>query len=218
MILYVRSIRETSLNDDEINEIKTLHNVWFAEEAITLYVSTNQTKSGQYRLWRQSADGSNEWSNMFAFSAFIKPTGNYTFPIYVFTAGGSPYWRQYISGESSPPSTEYRLDYMFYCSQSTLPGTQQYHVQEAGSVPVIRSYVSKTKTIPGWKYKGLSFFAPKHALGGDKTCTYKGNLFLWYLVLKVFYWTRRRHVNKTPSLEHISWPSFPVQNELSNLG
>ena len=145
---------------------------------MALYVSTNQTKSGQYRLWRQSSDGSNEWSNMFAFSAFIKPTGNFTFPIYVFTAGGSPYWRQYISGSSSPPSTEYRLDYMFYCSQSSLPGTLQYHVQEAGSVPVIRSYVSKTKTIPGWKYKGLSFFAPKQALGGDKTCTYKGILFV----------------------------------------
>ncbi|XP_020603007.1 uncharacterized protein LOC110042031 isoform X2 [Orbicella faveolata] len=138
-------------------------------EAITLYVSTNQTKSGQYRLWRQSSDGSNEWSNMFAFSAFVKPTGNFTFPIYVFTAGGSPYWRQYISGNSSPPSTEYRLDYMFYCSQSSLPGTLQYHVQEAGSVPVIRSYVSKTKSIPGWKHKGLSFFAPKQTLGGDKS-------------------------------------------------
>lgn len=134
---------------------------------------------------------------MFAFSAFIKPTGNFTFPIYVFTAGGSPYWRQYISGNSSPPSTEYRLDYMFYCSQSSLPGALQYHVQEAGSVPVIRSYVSKTKTIPGWKYKGLSFFAPKQALGGDKTCTYKGVLFfcdtpLWN---KVFYWTRTRHAS-----------------------
>ena len=66
---------------------------------------------------------------------------------------------------------------MFYCSQSSLPGTLQYHVQEAGSVPVIRSCVSKTKNIPEWKHKGLSFFAPKQALGGDKTCTYKGNLF-----------------------------------------
>ena len=162
----------------KVKRVETVHCVSFAGETITLYVSTNQTKSGQYRLWRQSSDGSNAWSNMFAFSAFIKPTGNFTFPIYVFTAGGSPYWRQYISGNSSPPSTEYRLDYMFYCSQSSLPGTLQYHVQEAGSVPVIRSYVSKTKTIPGWKYKGLSFFAPKQALGGDKTCTYKGILFL----------------------------------------
>ncbi|XP_078380805.1 uncharacterized protein LOC144663667 isoform X2 [Oculina patagonica] len=140
-------------------------------ETITLYVSTNQTKSGQYRLWRQSSDGSNEWSNLFGFSAFIKPTGNFTYPVYVFAAAGSPHWRQYISGSSSPPSPEYRLDYMFYCSQSSLPGTLQYHVLEAGSVPVIRSYVCRNKSVPGWKHKGLSFFAPKQALGGDKTLT-----------------------------------------------
>lgn len=138
-------------------------------EVITLYVSTNQTKSGQYRLWRQSSDGSNEWNNLFAFSAFVKSTGNFTYPVYVFAAGGSPYWRQYISGNSSPPSPEYRLDYMFYCSQSSLPGTLQYHVLEAGSIPVIRSYVSRSKSVPGWKHKGLSFFVPKQVLGGDKT-------------------------------------------------
>lgn len=140
-------------------------------DTITLYVSSNRTKSGQYRLWRQTSDGSNEWSNMFAFSAFIKPTGNFTYPLYVFAAGGSPYWRQYISASPSPPSVEYRLDYMFYCSQTSLPGTLQYHVLEAGSVPVIRSYVSKSKNIQGWKHKGLSFYAPKLALGGDKTLT-----------------------------------------------
>ena len=143
----------------------------FTGDVMTLYVSTNQTKSGQYRLWRQTSDGSNEWSNLFAFSAFLKPTGNFTYPVYVFAAGGSPYWRQYISGNSSPPSTEYRLDYMFYCSQTSLPGTLSYHVLEAGSIPVIRSYVSRTKSVPGWKHKGLSFYAPKTALSGDKTCT-----------------------------------------------
>lgn len=142
---------------------------FLAGEAIILYVSSNQTKSGQYRLWRQSSDGSKEWSNLFAFSAFIKPSGNFTYPLYVFAAGGSPYWRQYISASPSPPSVEYRLDYMFYCSQTSLPGTLQYHVLEAGSVPVIRSYVSKSKNVSGWKYKELSFFARKPATGGDKT-------------------------------------------------
>lgn len=140
-------------------------------EAITLYVSSNQTKSGQFRLWRQSAYGSNEWSNVFAFSAFVKPTGNFTYPLYVFAAGGSPYWRQYISASPSPPSVEYRLDYVFYCSQTSLPGTLQYHVQEVGSVPVIRSCISKSKDFQGWKYKGLSFYARKPTVSGDKTLT-----------------------------------------------
>ena len=135
-------------------------------------MSTNQTKSGQYRLWRQSSDGSNEWSNMYAFSVFVKSSGNFAYPVYVFAAGGSPYWRQYISASPSPPSSEYRLDYMFYCSQTFLPGAQQYHVLEAGSVPVIRSYVSKSKNVPGWKHKGLSFYARKLAVSGDKTCEY----------------------------------------------
>ncbi|KAM7428249.1 Zinc finger protein dzip1 [Porites harrisoni] len=142
-----------------------------AGDSITLYVSTNQNKQGQYRLWRQSSDGSNEWSNVYAFTGFIKPSGNFTYPLYVFAAGGSPYWRQYISARSAPPSSEYRLDYMFYCSQKPLPGTQQYHVLEAGSLPVIRSYVSKSKNVPGWKDKGLNFYAPKLALAGDKTLT-----------------------------------------------
>ena len=114
---------------------------------------------------------------MCAFSAFIKPTGNFTYPVYVFAAGGSPYWRQYISDKSSPPSPEYRLDYMFYCSQTSLPGTLQYNVLEAGSIPVIRSYVSRTTSVPGWKHKGLSFYAPKSTLSGDKTSKYQ-ELFL----------------------------------------
>lgn len=141
-------------------------------ESITLYVATNQKKSGQYRLWRQTADGSNEWSNKYALSAFIKPTGNFTYPMYVFAAGGSPHWRQYVSDKSSPPSPEYRLDYMFYCSQTFLPGTLQYHVLEAGSVPVIRSYVSRTNSVPGWRHNGLSFYAPKSTLVSDKTREY----------------------------------------------
>lgn len=140
-------------------------------ESITLYVATNQKKSGQYRLWRQTADGSNEWSNKYALSAFIKPTGNFTYPMYVFAAGGSPHWRQYVSDRSSPPSPEYRLDYMFYCSQTFLPGTLQYHVLEAGSIPVIRSYVSRTNSVPGWRHNGLSFYAPKSTLVSDKTLT-----------------------------------------------
>lgn len=135
-------------------------------------MATNQKKSGQYRLWRQTADGSNEWSNKYALSAFIKPTGNFTYPMYVFAAGGSPYWRQYVSDKSSPPSPEYRLDYMFYCSQTFLPGTLQYHVLEAGSIPVIRSYVSRTNSVPGWRYNGLSFYAPKSTLVSDKTREY----------------------------------------------
>ena len=143
-----------------------------AAESMTLYVSTNQKKAGQYRLWRQSADGSNEWSNMYGLSAFIKPIGNFTYPVYVFAAGGSPYWRQYISDKSSPPSPEYRLDYMFYCSQTFLPGTLQHHVLEAGSIPVIRSYVSRNKNVPGWRHNGLSFYAPKSTLVGDKMREY----------------------------------------------
>ncbi|KAK2557589.1 Cilium assembly protein DZIP1L [Acropora cervicornis] len=140
-------------------------------DSITLFVSSNQTKSGQFRLWRQSAYGSNEWSNLFTFSAFVKPSGNFAFPLYVFAAGGSPYWRQYISASPSPPSVEYRLDYMFYCSQTSLPGTFQCFVLEAGSVPVIRSCVSKSKDLQGWKYKGLSFFARNSTISGDKTLT-----------------------------------------------
>ena len=118
-------------------------------DSITLFVSSNQTKSGQFRLWRQSAYGSNEWSNVFTFSAFVKPSGNFAFPLYVFAAGGSPYWRQYISASPSPPSVEYRLDYMFYCSQTSLPGTLQCFELEEGSVRVIRSCVSKSKDLQG---------------------------------------------------------------------
>ena len=127
---------------------------------VALYVSSNQNKT-QYRLWRQTADGSNEWSDQFVFSAFIKPTGNFTFPLYVFAAGGSPYWRQYVSANSVPPSPEYRLDYMFHASTTSFPGALQCFVLDAGSIPVIRSRVSTSKNVPGWKDKGLSFFALK---------------------------------------------------------
>jgi len=82
-------------------------------------------------------------------------------PIYVHSASGSPYWRQCITGTPKPPSNEYHLDYMFYASESPVLGAIQLHVLDAGSLPVLRSCVCKTKELAGWRYKGLSFYVMK---------------------------------------------------------
>ncbi|XP_028513411.1 uncharacterized protein LOC110234179 [Exaiptasia diaphana] len=129
-------------------------------DSLTLYVAANINRS-QYRLWRQRAEGSSEWVDKFFFNAYIKPVGPFSMPIYVHSASGSPYWRQCITGSSKPPSNEYRLDYMFYASESPVLGALQLHVLDGGSLPVLRSCVYKSKELPGWKYKGLSFYVMK---------------------------------------------------------
>ena len=144
-----------------------------------LYVSSNPSMK-QYRLWRQSADRSKEWSDQLAFCVYPKSTSGFSYPVYVYASGGSPYWRQYISQSNSPPSHEYRLDYMFYASKVPHPGTVQLHVFDAGSVPVIRSCVSLSDTMPGWKHKGLTFHGVKSSAvrssltGEDQSCLLGG--------------------------------------------
>ena len=125
-----------------------------------LYVAANTNRS-QFRLWRQRAEGSSEWVDKFTFNAYIRPVGPFLMPVYVYAASGSPYWRQCITGNSKPPSNEYRLDYMFYASQNPVLGSVQLHVLDAGTLPVVRSCVYKSKDLPGWKYKGFSFYAMK---------------------------------------------------------
>ena len=45
-----------------------------------------------------------------------------------------------------------------------LLGMMQLHVLDSGSVPVIKSCVSKSSILPGWKEKGLSFYVIKSSL------------------------------------------------------
>ncbi|KAK3730168.1 hypothetical protein QZH41_016005 [Actinostola sp. cb2023] len=132
-----------------------------SQDSLTLYVAANLNRS-QYRLWRQRAEGSSEWVDKLFFNAYIKPIGPFTTPLYVHSASGSPYWRQCITNRSTPPSNEYRLDYMFYASQNPVLGAIQLHVLDAGSLPVLRSCVCKSKELPGWKYKGISFYVMKN--------------------------------------------------------
>ncbi|XP_001624813.3 uncharacterized protein LOC5503868 isoform X2 [Nematostella vectensis] len=130
------------------------------DDTISLYISAN-TNNNHYRLWRQRSDGSNEWVDKFNFTAYLKPLGPFTTPLYVYTASGSPYWRQYISASSDPPSTEYRLEYMFFVSRTAVPGAVELHLLETGTLSVIRSCVNKAKALQGWKYKGESFYVMK---------------------------------------------------------
>ncbi|XP_031548746.1 uncharacterized protein LOC116286378 [Actinia tenebrosa] len=155
--------REVTFSDQDLLERDRAKTPDFdnnKDDAMMLFVAANTNRS-QYRLWRQRAEGSSEWVDKFNFNAYVRPVGPFTTPVYVYAASGSPYWRQCISGNSKPPSNEYRLDYMFYASQSPVLGSVQLHVLDAGTLPVVRSCVFKSKDLPGWKYKGFSFYAMK---------------------------------------------------------
>lgn len=127
-------------------------------DTITLYVAFNGTN---YQVRRSPSASSREWSDQFTFNASLQPQQGFNFPIYVYYAGGSPYWRQYISTISSPPSSEYRFDYVFYVASVPLARTIAYYVLESGSVPVIKSCISKTPQMKGWRDTGIVFYVLK---------------------------------------------------------
>lgn len=52
----------------------------------------------------------------------------------------------------------------------------QLHVLDSGSVPVIKSCISKSSMLSGWKEKGLSFYVIKSSLA-SKTGIYIDVLF-----------------------------------------
>ncbi|XP_028392476.1 uncharacterized protein LOC114517034 [Dendronephthya gigantea] len=135
-------------------------------DTITLYVAFNGTN---YQLRRNSSSSSRDWSDQFSFDAYLQANESFEYPIYVFSAGGSPYWRQYISTNPSPPSSEYRTDYMFYVSSAPLARTIACYVQESGSIPVIKSCISKSAKLTGWRSTGIIFYAWKSTRPGSPT-------------------------------------------------
>lgn len=131
-----------------------------------MYVAFNGTN---YQVRRNSSSSSRDWTDQFSFSGSVEPNQTFNYPIYVFSAGGSPYWRQYISINPSPPSAEYRTDYMFYVSSVPLVRSITCYVLESGSVPVIKSCISKTAQLTGWKSTGIVFYASKATRPGSPT-------------------------------------------------
>jgi hypothetical protein len=138
----------------------------YLDDSITLYVAFNGTN---YQVRRNSSASSRDWSDQFSFNACLEPNQTFNYPIYVFSAGGSPYWRQYISTNPSPPSGEYRTDYMFYVSSVPLVRSIACYVLESGSVPVIKSCISKTAQLTGWRSTGIVFYAMKTTRAGTPT-------------------------------------------------
>lgn len=133
---------------------------------MTLYVAFNGT---DYQLRREASASSRDWSDQFSFQASREPYPPFNYPIYVYSAGGSPYWRQYISTKSSPPSNEYRTDYLFYVSSIPLAGSIACYLLEKGSVNVIKSSIAKTETLSGWRNTGIKFYALKTTPAGSPT-------------------------------------------------
>ena len=116
---------------------------------------------------RSPSASSRDWSDQFSFNACLRPQQGFDYPIYVYSAGGSPYWRQYISARSSPPSTEYHFDYVFHVASVPLARTIAYHVLECGSVPVIKSCISRTAEMKGWRETGIVFYVLKPVRPGS---------------------------------------------------
>ena len=144
----------------------SIHLYFFLDDTITLYVAFNGTN---YQVRRNSSSSSRDWSDQFSFDACLQANKTFDYPIYVFSAGGSPYWRQYISTNPSPPSSEYRTDYMFYVSSAPLARTITCYVLESGSVPVIKSCISKNAKLTGWRSTGITFHAWKSTRPGSPT-------------------------------------------------
>ncbi|XP_065056654.1 uncharacterized protein LOC135684888 isoform X3 [Rhopilema esculentum] len=126
---------------------------------IMLYVASNAKNN--FRVWKTPSPSSSEWKDSFDFRAQSSGKGQFNKPIYVYYASGSPYWRQYVSISSTPPRSSYKLDFVFYVSTLQLMGTVKLFVLDAGSGDVVKSMISKSEIYPGWKQKGLSFFALK---------------------------------------------------------
>eukprot|EP00794_Sanderia_malayensis_P011076 gene11076-12244_t len=130
-----------------------------SDETILLHVASNSKNI--FRVWRTPSPAISEWKDTLSFRASLIEKGQFNQPIYVFYASGSPYWRQYVTRLSDPPRSCYKLDFKFYVSNVQLMGTTRYFVLDAGSGEVVKSMISKSEIYPGWKAKGLSFFALK---------------------------------------------------------
>lgn len=131
------------------------------KDTISLWVSSKTNGHQSYRVFKQPASTQGGWKDLLVFNASAIPIGDYQKPIYVYSCGGSPYWRQYVSSFEHPPHTSYKHDFTFYVSDVKLLGTRKFNVHDGGSGNVIRSLISKEENVPSWKYKGLSFYAMK---------------------------------------------------------
>ena len=74
-----------------------------------------------------------------------------------------------MSSSPVPPRSNYKMDYVFYVSATQLMGTMQLNVFDSGSGSVVKSMVSKSAKMEGWKEKGLSFYVLK---GGPQGSTF----------------------------------------------
>eukprot|EP00795_Rhopilema_esculentum_P016335 gene16335-7725_t len=154
--------RKDIAEEETIFESNTKPNAVFASTpngTIMLYVASNAKNN--FRVWKTPSPSSSEWKDSFDFRAQSSGKGQFNKPIYVYYASGSPYWRQYVSISSTPPRSSYKLDFVFYVSTLQLMGTVKLFVLDAGSGDVVKSMISKSEIYPGWKQKGLSFFALK---------------------------------------------------------
>lgn len=145
------------------------------KESICLWVSTNQSFQKSHRVFRTPASTKGDWKDSLSFHALLEPVGEFQKAIYVYSCGGSPYWRQYVSESNQPPHSSYKHDLTFYVTSTKLLGTMKLHVLDSGSGSVVRSMISKEDAAEEWKNKGLTFYAMK--AGPNKTSMTKSGTF-----------------------------------------
>lgn len=120
-----------------------------------------------FRVFREPASTKGDWKDLFSFNAYLQPSGEFNKPLYVYSCGGSPYWRQFVSNSDIPPRSHYRHEFTFYVSATKYFGTIKLRLFQAGSGEVIRSCITKDEMIPNWKDTGLIFYVLRNTIGGS---------------------------------------------------
>lgn len=131
-------------------------------DSVTFWVTSNLSITNCYKVSQQTPSTKGEWNELFSFRALLSPSDLFEKPIYVYSCGGSPYWRQYISLSDQPPSPNYKREITFYASANKIAGSTKFFIFDIGSGTVLRSMISRKESVEGWKEKGAYFFALKN--------------------------------------------------------
>nr|XP_047130717.1 uncharacterized protein LOC101241137 isoform X2 [Hydra vulgaris] len=131
------------------------------ENEVCLWVSCNLKVNGIHRVSLKPAYKTTDWKDIFSFYAPLTPKGEFNKPVYVYSCGGSPFWRQYISFSDSPPNSSYKNDLIFYVANNKLAGTIKLYIHYAGSASVVHSMISEKKNVKNWTNKDVSFYTIK---------------------------------------------------------
>ena len=120
--------------------------------------------NGIHRVSLKPAYKTTDWKDMFSFNAPLTPHGEFNKPVYVYSSGGSPFWRQYISFSEKPPNSSYKHDLTFYVANSHFVGTIKLYVHYAGSASVVHSMISEKETVKNWTNKNVCFYTLKNSV------------------------------------------------------